>query len=46
MEDPWYAGIMANGMLKAPQAGDTDAPQKVTLGCMLMSDTCLTGFVK
>ena len=43
---PWCASITENGMLKAPQAGDTNALPKVTLECMLKSDTCCPGLMK
>ena len=46
VEDPWCASITENGMLKARQAGVTDARQKVTLAFMLTYDICWSGFAK
>lgn len=43
---PWRASITENGMFKVPQAGDTNALPKVTLECMLKSDTCCHGLMK
>ena len=37
---PWCVSMEANGMLKEPQAGDTDALQKDTLVSMQTSDIC------